>query len=219
MIPVIGEHAGQLRQRARSWLSVNAWPRRRVPSGPRGSRCPGSARRTPCSPPVAHLLERFSLPHPSGKTSTPGHGPSPSGMCKVPLLWPSGAGISTSRRRIQLPPRGSSKSSPETYHHGPRGVRGRRSSGHGRRQSLALGLVERDRLPAASVPADRDDARLGRHFPRRGEDGFAGNQARGAQALSLDAHGHLLVWIANLRAQVHFKPDNHKLGSLPRACT
>src|ERR1700761_349362 len=38
----------------------------------------------------------------SVKTSTPGHGPSPSGICSVPLLTPSWVGICTSMRGIAV---------------------------------------------------------------------------------------------------------------------
>jgi hypothetical protein len=64
----------------------------------------------------------------------------------------------------------------------------------------------------AGVPADRDDARLGRHFSRRGEDRLLGGQARRAQALRLYPHCHLPVGVADLRAQVHLEPGHHVAG-------
>jgi hypothetical protein len=92
-----------------------------------------------------------------------------------------------------------------------------RGRGRGRllgrhRQPGTLGLGERDGLPAAAVPADRDGARLGRDLLGRRQDRLPGGQARAAQPLRLDPDQHPAVRVADLRAEVDLQPGHHIVG-------
>src|SRR5450755_1059348 len=82
-------------------------------------------------------------------------------------------------------------------------------TGCGCPQLRALGLAERGPPPEVGIPANRVDARLGRHLLRSGEDRFASRQTGRSQALDLYPHRHPPVRIADLSAQINLKPDNY----------
>jgi hypothetical protein len=84
----------------------------------------------------------------------------------------------------------------------------RRLAGYGRRQSLALGFAERDRLAKILVPANGDNASVSRDLPGRVDDRLTGCQARRAKAFYRYLHCQVPVIAKDLRSQVHLNPHH-----------
>src|SRR6266480_30149 len=129
--------------------------------------------------PICRNVSR--APPASGKTSTPGHGPSPSGTCSVPSLWPSAAGMRTSRHGIRLPPTrlvGGDLPNVSPCRRGLRAGAGRRLAGHLLWLPGRAGWGGPDGVGGAFGEALFVDLDLeGDHLKARGERGQLGGDA------------------------------------------